>query len=294
MLTTALLYALIVTGLAYLVVCALLAQRFTLARRLHVQRSGSGSVVRFAARDGRARIEAHFLPGTQADGRAVVLVHGKDACRGHELKGDSTRLVRALTAQGFAVLAIDLRGHGRSSRARLTYGERERFDVLGAVDWLRGQGYARIGVLGASMGAATTLLAAADEPAIAALVADSPFADFGRMIERQYRRLSGLPGCFLPGGLALARLITGVDLRRVRPILRAQALRGRPVLVIHSEGDRFIPAEDGRAIAEACQAELWTTATHGHVGSYRGETQAYVERVSAFFGRHLAPAGQAG
>lgn len=288
MITTTLLSALIVTVLGYLAVCALLAQRFTLARRLHVQRAKAERVVRFPARDGRARIEAHFVPGEGGDGRAVVLVHGKDACRGHELKGDSTRLVAALSARGIAVLAIDLRGHGRSSRARLTYGERERFDVLGAVDWLREQGHDRIGVLGASMGAATALLAAADEPAIVALVADSPFADFGRMIERQYRRLSGLPLCFLPGGLVLARLLTGVNLRRVRPLQGAQALRGRPVLVIHSEGDRFVPADDGRAIAAACQAELWTTATAGHVGSYKGETEAYVERVLGFFGRHLA------
>jgi dipeptidyl aminopeptidase/acylaminoacyl peptidase len=49
---------------------------------------------------------------------------------------------------------IDLRGHGGSSTARLTYGARESQDVLGAVDWLRARGHGRIGVLGASMGAA--------------------------------------------------------------------------------------------------------------------------------------------
>ncbi|PZR03285.1 MAG: hypothetical protein DI536_36170 [Archangium gephyra] len=122
---------------------------------------------------------------------------------------------------------------------------RERFDVLGAVDWLRAHGYGRVGVLGASMGAATTLFAAAAEPAIAAVVADSPFVDFGLMIERQYRRLSRLPVWFLPGALALGRLLTGIDLLRVRPLDAAAALSGRPALVIHSEGDRFIPAADG-------------------------------------------------
>ncbi|HUG24197.1 alpha/beta fold hydrolase [Piscinibacter sp.] len=89
---------------------------------------------------------------------------------------------------GFSVLTIDLRGHGTSSPARLTYGARERHDVLGAVDWLRAQGHSRIGLLGASMGAATALMAAAHEPAISALVVDSPFADFAQMIERHLLR----------------------------------------------------------------------------------------------------------
>src|SRR5207247_5020959 len=112
---------------------------------------------------------------------------------------------------GISVLRIDLRGHGSSSAARLSYGAAERHDVLGAVDWLLERGYdaGRIGVLGASMGASTALLACAEETAIGALVADSPFADFGTMIERQYRRLSGgLPAFLLPGALGCARLLT--------------------------------------------------------------------------------------
>ena len=145
----------------------------------------------------------------------------------------------------------------------------------------------RIGVLGASMGASTSLLAAAEEPAIAALVADSAFADFGQMIQRQYRRLSHLPGCFLPGALLFGRLLTGVDLRRVSPLAAARTLAGRPLLVIHSLGDRFVPADDAVAIARTAAAELWLTPTRGHIGSYRGAPEAYAQRVVGFFCQHL-------
>lgn len=274
----------------YAAVCAIAAERFTRARRRPPQPwQDTAAAVRFTARDGRARIEASYLePACGARG-AILLVHGKDACRGDELRAPTSPLAHAFAAAGFAVLAIDLRGHGASSRARLTYGWRERHDVLGAVDWLRAQGHERIGVLGASMGASTALMAAADEPAIAALVADSAFADFALMIERQFRRRSGLPGFFLPGALALGRLLTGVDLRRVRPIAHARALSGRPVLVIHSEGDRMIPVDDARAIARASGAELWTTPTQHHIGSYGGAPAAYIDRVLAFFVRHLGP-----
>ncbi|MBI5719077.1 MAG: alpha/beta fold hydrolase [Burkholderiales bacterium] len=282
---------------SYAGVAGLVAQRFTSAqRRLPALGAGPGGCgarsVGFPARDGLARIAAWYLPVPAAEAApaprgAIVFVHGKDACRGDELKGGSRALAQCLNEAGFAVLMIDLRGHGASSGARLTYGQRERFDVLGAVDWLRARGHARIGVLGASMGAASTLLAAADEPAIAAVVADSAFADFGQMIERQYRKLSGLPGFLLPGTLAIGRLLTGVALQRVRPLEAASRLGGRPCLLIHSAGDRFIPAADAKRLAAAAGAELWITESEGHIGSYRAEPAAYTERVLAFFARAL-------
>lgn len=274
----------------YTGLCGLLAQRFTRARRHRPMAAAAEGAerVQFAARDGRAHISAWYLGLPVASARgAVVFVHGKDACRGDELKAPTFELARAFRASGFAVLMIDLRGHGESSRARLTYGECERFDVLGAVDWLRARGHAQVGLLGASMGAASSLLAAADEPAVRAVVADSAFADFAQMIERQYRRLSHLPSFLLPGALALARALTGVRLERVRPLAAATALAGRPVLVIHSQGDRFIPADDARALAHEARAQLWITASHGHIGSYRAGPEAYTERVLGFFGQHL-------
>lgn len=272
----------------YTTVCACVALRFTRARRQQpAPWLAAAQAVRLTARDGRAQIAGWYLDPGAARG-AVLFVHGKDACRGDELKSPSGPLAEALAAAGFAVLAIDLRGHGGSSRARLTYGAHEQHDVLGAVDWLRRRGHAQVGVLGASMGASTALMAAAAEPGIQALVADSPFADFAQMIERQFRRLSRLPACFLPGALAVGRLLTGVDLRRLCPLNHARGLHGRPVLVIHSEGDRFVPLADAQAIAAASGGDLWTTDSKGHIGSFGAAPEAYTARVLAFFSRHLA------
>lgn len=272
----------------YALLAAWVAQRFTTARRRSpVAQPAAAQAVRFAARDGQADIAAWYLPADAARA-AVVFVHGKDACRGDELKTDTQALARQFGAAGFAVLMIDLRGHGDSSRARLTYGQRERYDVLGAVDWLRAQGHRRVGVLGASLGAASSLLAAADEPAIDALVADSAFADFGQMIERQFARQCRLPRCVLPGALAIGRALTGVALQRVRPLDAAARLDGRPCLMIHSAGDHFIPVDDAERLAFIAGAELWVTPTEGHIGSYRAAPAAYAERVTGFFAQHLA------
>ena len=288
----------------YAVVCAAIADRFTRSRRLACADAGgddhsaglAADQVHFPARDGRARIEAWYL-AAKPRRAAVVFVHGKDARRGDELKTPTLALARRLVASGVSVLMIDLRGHGSSSASRLSYGQRERHDVLGAVDWLLERGYPAdgIGVLGGSMGAATALLAAADEPMLRALVVDSPFADFAEMIERQYRKLSGgLPSWLLPGALLIGRGLSGAELRRVCPLQAAATLRGRPVLVIHSRDDRFIPVQDAHRIAASCGGELWVTEGPGHLGSYRCAPKVYEDRVVAFFAQHLlVPAPQA-
>jgi fermentation-respiration switch protein FrsA (DUF1100 family) len=89
---------------------------------------------------------------------------------------------------------------------------------------------------------------------------------------------------------AIGRALTGVALRAVRPLDAATRLgeRSRPCLLIHSAGDRFIPAGDARRLADASGGELWITDSQGHIGSYRAEPVAYTSRVLGFFARHLA------
>ena len=92
----------------------------------------------------------------------------------------------------------------------------------------------------------------------------------------------------LQGALAIGRALTGVALLSVRPLDAAARLGGRPCLMIHSAGDRFIPSVDAERLAQAAGAELWITDSEGHIGSYRAQPVAYTERVLGFFAQHLA------
>lgn len=108
------------------------------------------------------------LRGHQYGGGAswVILVHdeGQDsrAWRG---------LPRQLSAQGFRVLAFDLRGYGASDGPRDA--SRERADVAAALGFARSQGARRLYVIGAGAGAGAALVAASTYP-IRAFVALSP------------------------------------------------------------------------------------------------------------------------
>lgn len=233
-------------------------------------------VVNFPSRDGQARIAATLLHAPQAVS-AVVLVVGQVGCWGSDARVEGRRLhvrtlAQALRSRGITVLVTRLRGHG----------ECERHDVLGAVDHLRSLGYApgRIGVIGASRGACAALMAAAEEPAIAAVVADSPRRDMSDEARSPAEVLR-------PLARWLGRLLSGVDLGR-RPWLGdLPALRHRAVLVIHGQGDQLVPPSVARAVAQACGARLWLTASHSHAGTLHEALPLYITRVVDFFCQSL-------
>ncbi|MDX2121952.1 MAG: alpha/beta fold hydrolase [Gemmatimonadota bacterium] len=80
---------------------------------------------------------------------AVVLAHG-----GRFTRGSWAPQARVLADSGFRVLAIDFRGRGRSRGGPVTDSSDmgERFDVMGAVQYLHLAGAARVSVVGASFG----------------------------------------------------------------------------------------------------------------------------------------------
>jgi uncharacterized protein len=217
------------------------------------------------------------------------MVHGRDSCSGDALRGQTSAVAQRMAEHGLSVLLIDLRGHGESESARLTFGVHEQHDILAAMDFLRADGHPihRIGVLGASMGGASAIAAAAAEPALGALVTDSAFADLHGLLRLRYRRLTRLPRWSLGGALVASRVLTGVSLTARPPRHTIAALRGRPVLVIHAAGDPFVPVAHAETLAEASNGTLWITPGTYHLGSATALGDEYVQRVSEFFATAL-------
>jgi uncharacterized protein len=289
----------IFAGLAgYTAVAALAAQRLTHPRR-RFPNATPGAVglayeeVLFPARDERIAIAAWYLPARGAT-RVVIVAHGVGGCRSREFTLRSHDLMAYLVRHGFSVLVLDLRGHGQSDLAPMTFGIHERRDLLGAVDWLLARGYApgAIGVLGASMGGVAGIGAAGEEPAIGALIIDSACADFLAMMRKHFRAQAKLPTFFLPGALFVAHLLTGARLAKLRPADNLRAISQRPVLIIHAQGDQLVPIEHAQELARAGKAELWITQGISHLGSFRADPPAYSERVARFFEAALAGADQ--
>jgi len=241
--------------------------------------------VHFPARGADATIAAWYMPHPTSH-RAVIMVHGKDSSRYREYFGHGPDVAAGLLQRDLSVLMIDLRGHGESSDARFSFGINESRDVLGAVDFLREHGTkpGSIGVLGASMGAATSLFAAAAEPAIGAVVEDCGYAEFEPLVTASWHQNTGLPELFIPSTLLFSRLVLGVDLQNIRPVSVISQIAPRPVLIIHSEQDQTVPVSHADLLQKALpSAEVWRIPGAGHVAGYRVEPALYMRRVGDFF-----------
>lgn len=279
--------------LLYMVLAVAVAHQFTTPRRVRptMQDSARYERVQFGARGEALQLSASYLRTHGAMG-AVILAHGRDACRGEELRGTTLSLVQELASRGLSVVMVDLRGHGESDHARLTFGRREQRDILGAVDFLLRRGYqpGSIGVLGASMGGVSAIAAAAEERAIGALITDSAFASLHDVLASQFTRLTRLPTFMLAGALLAARVLTGEDLLRQPPAQNMVRLRGRPTLVIHAEHDPFVPVRHARELSQAAGGTMWITPGRRHLASFGVMGREYLEQVGMFFSEHLASA----
>src|SRR5260221_14600804 len=110
------------------------------------------------------QVHAFYMPG-KPDAPALINLHGWPSSRHSKVDMDRAIALRAL---GYNVLSIDLQDNGGDTveDGRLSMGYKERYDVLGAFDYLLTRGFAtdKIGLVGVSLGGSTSLMAAGAEP----------------------------------------------------------------------------------------------------------------------------------
>jgi fermentation-respiration switch protein FrsA (DUF1100 family) len=143
------------------------------------------------------------------------------------------------------------------------------------------------------MGAATLLLAAALEPAIRAIVADSAYADILPILEREIPGRSGLPPAITPGIELAAWTLYGIDYRAIRPVDVVARIAPRPLLFIQGAADTIIPPSTGPVLAAAARVphahvQLWLVPGATHAQGFHVAGQEYVRRVIAFLRASLS------
>src|SRR5947209_9967315 len=194
--------------------------------------------VEFTGLDGH-KLEGWFVPGPDAGAApwpVVLLVYGYGG-----YKEQMVGYAGILHSGGFATMMFDMPGSGRRRGQPVTLGFRERWDLIAAARYLGSRPDVdpeRIGVLGVSMGAATAILAAADEPSIKAIVSDSAYADLTEMVKPGIKAFLGLPSFpFAPIIARFAEVMIGAKTSDIVPRRAAAALGDRPILVIHGVDD---------------------------------------------------------
>jgi dipeptidyl aminopeptidase/acylaminoacyl peptidase len=219
---------------------------------------------------------------------AIIICHGVGAN-----KSDFTDLATALSRRGYAVLLFDFRAHGESGGSRTSLGYHEQKDVVSALNFLRGRSGIdpkRLGIYGFSMGGATAILAAASSRGFRAVVADSAFTslrDQARSAITGFYHLPAFP--FLPLAVLGYELYFQTSIDAVSPVTAVAGLSPVPILIIAGEGDKLIPADNGRSLYAAAKEpkELWIIPGAEHGGTLAAAGSGYEKRVGEFFDRNL-------
>ena len=127
---------------------------------------------------------------------------------------DGLDALELLLPYNITVVTLDFTGSGISEGDYVSLGHYEKEDLRVVVDHLRASGsVTRIGLWGRSMGAATAVLYAHQDPSIAGMVLDSGFASLG-MLARELAESSELK---------VPKMVVSIALKMIRKSIKSRA-----------------------------------------------------------------------
>jgi len=173
--------------------------KFRLGKRIYERRD-----LQLRSARGHVLECSHFVPAKSPEALrpCVVYLHGNCSSRLEAFDALPVLLPRDLT-----VFCLDLSGSGRSEGEYISLGHHEEKDLEVVLEHLRQTGrVSSIGLWGRSMGAATSILRAADDPDLSAAVLDSAFGDLRTVAEELVNRGSiKIPQFLVNMGLEVIR-----------------------------------------------------------------------------------------
>ncbi len=186
----------------------------------------------------------------------------------------------------YNLLLIDHRAHGESEGKTITFGIKERFDVI---DWVkyaidRFGAEAKIILYGISMGGATVLMAAGEElpENVKGIIADSPYSSPIDIIARVGGE-SGIPAPLVKlFAIMGARIFGGFSLTESSPVSAVKKAKV-PILLVHGEADTLVPYYMCDKIHTANPSTVLKKFPGAdHAVSYLCDTEGYLALADGF------------
>ncbi len=230
---------------------------------------------------------SHALLATKKDacGRTAILVHGyKDAAV------KMLPYARLYHDMGMNILLPDLHGHGLSDGSDIQMGWKDRLTIeewmnIAANTFTLPDDTTRIYLHGISMGAATVMNVAGDNPQyLVAVVEDSGYTNVWEEFAQELRNQFSLPTFpLMYTTSALCKLVYGWTFEEASP-LRQVAKAQCPILFIHGDADDFVPTSMVYPLYDAKNGykEIWVTKGSKHVKSLHDHPEEYKEKIEAF------------
>jgi alpha-beta hydrolase superfamily lysophospholipase len=234
--------------------------------------------VAFRSADG-TELKGWWVPVDEARG-SVVMVHGLNRTR-----VEMVRKVPFVHERGWNALLFDLRHHGESGGEATTFGVREKDDVLASAAVARERSPGPVVLWGISLGGASVVMAAADDPEVAGVICDSSFRNLRDTVAHHIRLfrnwrwwLRAVPAWPVTDEVLFWMGRKGdFDTAAADVLVAAARLDGRPALFVANSDDRRMPKEIAFDLqgAAGARADVLVVPGESHGGAWRDGTAAY-------------------
>ena len=233
-----------------------------------------------------------FLRGVSG-APAIILNHGYGGNRS-ELLNLGVKLREA----GYHVLLPDLRGHGSSPVTWTSLGSYERDDLLAAVKYLKtkhdNQGHPlvdgeRIGVYGVSLGGYAAVTAAAQDPTIRVVIADSIYSASDTLTESLISNLFNMNPPLVNSLVTLG--MRGYFFGHYEQVSATEALnnyRGRKLWLVTSNTAGPFEQSTLDLFKQASEPKEMSRLDHSRLTRLQGQDQdVYDDRIVGYFRKDL-------
>ncbi|KAL2644059.1 hypothetical protein R1flu_011646 [Riccia fluitans] len=233
---------------------------------------------------------SHYLPQNLPEDielPCVIYCHGNSGCR-----ADANEAAIILLPSNVTVFTLDFSGSGLSDGDYVSLGWNEMEDLKAVVTFLRTEKHvSRIGLWGRSMGAVTCLIYGAQDPSIAGMVLDSPFANlFDLMMELVDVYKIRLPKFTVKVAVQYMRKViqkkAAFDIMDLDSV-QVAAKSFIPALFGHATEDLFIQPHHSDQIFKAYEGDKNIIKFEGDHNSPR--PQFYYDSITIFFYNVLRP-----
>ena len=210
---------------------------------------------------------ASYFPCAQRSDKLMILFHGYRSCSHDEFSAIRPKLLE----NGFNLLAVDQRSHGRSEGKYIGFGALERQDCQKWCEYAAERfENAEIYLYGISMGASTILMAAGERlpSEVRAIVADCGFTTPWDIIKNSLKRKYRLPIYPLIFFMNFwSRVLAKFDFHSVSTVSSMKKNR-LPVLFIHGKTDKVVPVDMSQKAFDAsndkCRILFFDDVRHAH------------------------------
>lgn len=212
------------------------------------------------------KLSAKYFKNKNSD-KIIIMFHGYRSIA----ENDFAAQAKWYYELGYNVLMVDQRSHGKSEGKYITFGIKERYDVVSWCEYVERnfENINEIILAGMSMGSTTVLLASAlNLPRnVKGVIADCGFTSPKDIMSKVAERRYGINGkIILPFVNILCRNIAKFDLYEAN-VPDAMQQNKLPILFIHGQADDFVPSQMSKENFNACRSKkglvLVDTVNHG-------------------------------